>query len=125
MAPGKFTLHSSCEGEHNIALKSQQGNQASICIQGEISRSFWSSSRKPWLPSICDSDLREVLRVFMGSQEYCGVGGASWGSTGSVQRKRASSQVEAGKRGLFLTCGGKLSIPIELGQVSLETSGVL
>ena len=44
---------------------------------------------------------------------------------GSVQRKRASSQVEVGKRGLFLTCGGKLSVPIELGQVSLETSGVL
>ena len=43
---------------------------------------------------------------------------------GSVQRKRASSRVEAGKTGLFLTCGGKLSIPLELGWVSLETSGV-
>ena len=43
---------------------------------------------------------------------------------GSVQRKRASSSVEAGKTGLFLTCGGKLSIPLELGRVSLETSGV-
>ena len=42
----------------------------------------------------------------------------------SVQRKRASSSVEAGKTGLFLTCGGKLSIPLELGRVSLETSGV-
>ena len=39
---------------------------------------------------------------------------------GSVQKKRASSRVEAGKTGLFLTCGGKLSVPLELGQVSLE-----
>ena len=44
---------------------------------------------------------------------------------GSVQKKRASSRVEAGKTGLFLTCGGKLSVPLELGRVSLETSGVL
>ena len=43
---------------------------------------------------------------------------------GSVQRKRASSQVEAGKGGLFLTCGGKLSILLKLGRVYLETSGV-
>ena len=38
---------------------------------------------------------------------------------------RASSRVEAGRTGLFLTCGGKRSVPLELGQVSLETSGVL
>ena len=44
---------------------------------------------------------------------------------GSVQRKRASSRVEVGKTGLFLTCGGKLSISLELGWVSLQTSGVL
>ena len=37
---------------------------------------------KPWLPSTCDSDLWELLRVFRGSQEYCGVGGASRDSTG-------------------------------------------
>ena len=42
----------------------------------------------------------------------------------SGQRKRASSRVEAGKTGLFLTCGGKLSVPLEWGRVSLETSGV-
>ena len=82
MAPGKFSLHSSCEGEHGIAVESRQGNWASRCVQGGISRSFWSCSRKPWLPSTCDSELREVLRVFLGSQEYFGVGGASWDSTG-------------------------------------------
>ena len=97
--PREFSLHSSCEGELDIALESWQGNQASRCVEGGISRSFWSCSRKPWLPSTYDSDLRELLRVFMGSQEYGGVVGASLDSTGSVQRKRASSRVEAGKRG--------------------------
>ena len=43
---------------------------------------------------------------------------------GLVQRKRASSRVEVGKTGLFLTCGGKLSFPLHLAHVSLETSGV-
>ena len=82
MVPGKFSLHSSCEGEHGIALESCQGNRASRCLEGGISRSFWSCSRKPWLPSTCDSDLREILRVFMVNQEYCGVSVASCDSTG-------------------------------------------
>ena len=99
MAPGNFSIHLSGEGEHGIALNSWQGNRASRCVEGGISRSFWSCSRKPWLPLTYDSDLRELLRVFMGSQEYGGVVGASLDSTGSVQRKRASSRVEAGKRG--------------------------
>ena len=34
-----------------------------------------------------------------------------------------SSRLE-GKTGLFLSCGGKLSIPLEWGQISGETSGV-
>ena len=40
------------------------------------------------------------------------------------QGNQPSFRVEAGKTGLFLTCGGKLSVLLELGQVSLETSGV-
>ena len=43
---------------------------------------------------------------------------------GSVQRKRASSRVGVGETGFFLTCGGILSVPLELGWVSVETSGV-
>ena len=70
------------EGEQDIALDSLQGNRASICFEGGISRSFWSCSRKPWLPLTCDSDLRELLRVFMRNQEFCGIGGASQGSSG-------------------------------------------
>ena len=73
---GKSSLHSSCEGErssHGIALESRQRNWASRRIEGGISRSFSSCSRKPWGPSTCDGNLRELLSVPMGSQEYCGV----------------------------------------------------
>ena len=42
-------------------------------IEGGISRSFSSCGKKLWVPSTCDGDLRELLRVTMGSQEYCGV----------------------------------------------------
>jgi len=33
-----------------------------------------SCSRKPWVFSTSGGDLRELLRVTMGSQEYSGVG---------------------------------------------------
>ena len=42
VASGKSSLLSSCEWEHGIALESWQGNRASRCIEGGISRSFWS-----------------------------------------------------------------------------------
>ena len=59
--------------------KSQQGNQASRRIEGGITSSFSRCSRKPWVPSTCDSDLRELLMVPMGSQEYCVVARGLWG----------------------------------------------
>ena len=74
VAPGKSSLHLSCKGESSIALESRQGNWASRCVEGGISRSFSSCGRKPRVPSTCDNDLRELLRVPMGNQEYCGVG---------------------------------------------------
>ena len=74
VAPGKTRVHSSCKGERSIALKSQQGNWASRRVEGGILRSFSSCGRKPWVPSTCDGDLRELLLVAMGIQEYCGVG---------------------------------------------------
>ena len=40
------------------------------------------------------------------------------------QGNRHSSRVEEGKTGLFLSCSGKLSIPLECGRVSREASGV-
>ena len=83
MAPGKSSLHSSCEGEHSISLKSWQGNLASRRVEGEISRSFLSFGRKPWVPSTCDGELRELFMVSMGNQKYFGVGrglsGLHWG----------------------------------------------
>ena len=73
VAPGKSSLHSTCEGERGIVLESWQGNWASRCVEGGKSRSFSSCGRKPWVPSNCDGDLRELLMVPMGSQIYCGV----------------------------------------------------
>ena len=68
-----------CEGDHSIALESRHGNQASRRVEGGISRSFSNCGRKPWIPSTCDSDLRELLMVPMGSQEYCVVARGLWG----------------------------------------------
>jgi len=50
------------------------GESASRGVEGGISRSFLSCGRKPWVPSTCDTDFKEILRVPIGSQEYCGVG---------------------------------------------------
>ena len=74
VAPGKSSLHSSCKGKCGIALKSLQGIRASRRVEGEISRSFSSCRQKPLVFLTCDGDLRELLMVPMGSQEYCGVG---------------------------------------------------
>ena len=73
-AAGKSSLYSRCEGERGIALESQQGNRASRRIEGGILRSFSRCGRKPCIPSTCDGDLKELLRVPMGCQEYCRVG---------------------------------------------------
>ena len=82
MAPEKFSLHLSCKGECSIALESRQGNWASRHIEGGISRSFSSCGSKPCVPWTCDGDLRELLRVPIGSQKYSGVGRGSRNSTG-------------------------------------------
>ena len=74
MEAGKSSLHSSCEGKCGIGLDSLQGTPASRRVEGGILRSFSICSRKPWVPSTCDGDFRELFRVPMGRQEYCGVG---------------------------------------------------
>ena len=82
MAPGKSSLHSSCEVERGIALESRLGNWASRRIEGGILTSFSRYGRN-LVPSTWDGDLRELLMVPMGSQGYCGVGrglsGLHWG----------------------------------------------
>ena len=66
---GPKVVQSSFElrGEPGIALESRYGNRASRHVEGGISRSFLSCGRKPWVPSTCGGDLRELLRVPMGS----------------------------------------------------------
>ena len=82
MAPGKSSLHSSCKGECGIAIDSLQGNLASRCTKGAFSSSFSSCGRITWVSSTCDGDLRELLIVPIGSQEYSGLGSGLWNSTG-------------------------------------------
>ena len=43
-------------------------------IERGISRSFSRCSKKSCVPSTCDADLSELLRVPIGSQKYCGFG---------------------------------------------------
>ena len=50
------------------------GYRASRHVKEGLSRSFSESSRKPWVPSTCAGDRRELLRVPLRSQGYCGVG---------------------------------------------------
>ena len=52
VSPGKSSLHLSCGGEGGISLESRQGNWASRCIEGGISRSFSGWGRKPWSPRL-------------------------------------------------------------------------
>ena len=40
------------------------------------------------------------------------------------QGNQPSSRVEEGKTGVFLSCAGKLRVPLKWGQVSREASGV-
>ena len=50
------------------------GYQASRRIEEGFSRSFCGFGRKPWLPSTSAGDSRELLRVPLRSQGYCGFG---------------------------------------------------
>ena len=74
VALGKYIPHSSCERERGIALESQHGNPAQDVLKRESQcLSRFAAGNRGFL-STCDGDLRELLRVPMGSQEYCGVG---------------------------------------------------
>ena len=74
MAPGSQVSHASGEGERVIALESWSEHLASRRVEEGLSRSFSGCSRKPWVPSTCAGDLRELLRVPLRSQGYCRVG---------------------------------------------------
>ena len=73
-APGKSGLHVHGEGKRVIALESWEVNRASRQVEEGLSRAFSSCGRKPRVPSTCACDRRELLRVPLKSQAYCGVG---------------------------------------------------
>ena len=72
--PGKSGLHVHGEGKRVIALESWEVNRASRHVEEGLSRAFSSCGRKPRVPSTCACDCRELLRVPLRSQAYCGVG---------------------------------------------------
>ena len=74
MAPGKLGLDACGKGERVIALESWYGNQASRRVEEGLSRSLSGLGKNTWVPSTCAGDLREILRVPLRSQGYCGVG---------------------------------------------------
>ena len=61
-------------GVAQLCCRVSEGESVTRCIQEGISRCFSSFSRKPWVPSRCGGDLKELLRVPMRSQGYSGVG---------------------------------------------------
>ena len=89
------------------------GDQASRRVEERLSRYFSICGRRPWVPSTCASDLRELLKVPMKSQGYCGVGRGLLGTldqegrTDSVKVLPGTSVFlsrESGMSGNFLGC---------------------
>ena len=89
------------------------GDQASRRVEERLSRYFSICGRRPWVPSTCASDLRELLKVPMKSQGYCGVGRGLLGTldqegrTDSVKVLPGTSvflSSESGMSGKFLGC---------------------
>lgn len=122
VAQGKSSLHSTWEGDHDIALQSRQGYRASRRIEGRISRSFLICSRKPWALRLGMVTSGSFSRCFWEVRNTVELGGASRDPLGLVHRKRASFRVEAGSPG-FLSCSNVvlgLCMPLQTGrQVSM------
>ena len=119
MVPGKSVLHSSYEGERSIALESWEGNLASRRVEEGLSRSFSGCSRKPWVPSPCASDLRELLRViYVKSGILWSWEGPLGTPLGLLQWKTASSRVEAGTSGFLSISDFDHRVSAELEQQS-------
>ena len=73
---GAREVRSPCvwRGGARLCSRGMLGELASRCIEEGLSRSFSGCTRKPWVPSTCSADLRELLRVPLRNQGYCGVG---------------------------------------------------
>ena len=50
------------------------GESGLKCVEEGLLSSFYGGGSKPWAHSNCAGDLRELLRVPLRSQGYCGAG---------------------------------------------------
>ena len=73
VAPGKSSLHLVAGGARHCS-RVTEGELSLKTRWRRILKSSSSYHRKPWVPSTCDGDLRELLMVPIGSQEYFGFG---------------------------------------------------
>ena len=144
LAPGTSSLHSSCESERGIALELRRGTGPQDALKS-ILEVFLQWGGGPWVSSTCDGDLRELLRVPMGSQEYCCVGrgllGLHWvwcnGRVPHLELRwepQVSSPVLTWSRAVYAVsnrgsgldvCGGmELCFPLELSMGFQASRGI-
>ena len=93
------------EGERVMALESREGTRASRRIEEALSRSFSGGGSKPSFPSPSSGDIRELPRVSLRVERYCGFGGAS----------RDSAGFGAMEEGLISRGGRNLRLPLCFG----------
>ena len=104
---------SCCDSILGVPFESVQGHQALCRVDGEI-RVYW----------IVPQPMRVPLQ-FQGKTDLLLRGDRDVGIPFKTkQGNQPSPGVQKGKTGVFLSCGGKLSVPLEWGQVSREASGV-
>ena len=91
-------------------------------VEEGLSRSFSGCRGKPSFASTSSGDLRELPRVPLRGEAYCGVGGAFGTPLGLAQWKRASSRGEAGTSDFLSVSDSDRRVPAELGQESQASS---
>ena len=101
-----------------------EGDRASRRVEEGLSRSFSGCGGKPSFPSTSARNLRELPRVPLRVEGYCGVGVASPDSTGFGQWQRASCRGEAGSSGFLSVSDSDRRVPAELVQESQASSCV-
>ena len=74
VAPGKSDLPCEWRGGARHCSRVTVGASGLKRVEEGLSRSFSGCGRKPWVPLTCASELRELLRVPLRGQGYCGVG---------------------------------------------------
>ena len=104
-APGKSGLHARGEGERVMALESRERTRASRHVEEALSKSFSGGGGKPSFPSPSAGDIRELPRVSLRVEGYCGVCGAS----------RFSAGFRAMEEGLISRGGRNLRLPLCFG----------